>query len=279
VDNSFSRRYGFEKPSTIKIREDAPEAIRAAVIVIADRLGVGFKEIREVVCAALRTMPKERENWGPSNVMSEVRELVGHCPWYKVYDLCEEFYRALGGGSPYGPSPKAAEFETGINHEFEVQGIGWKIQGGSVKWRGADECEASLQRAEEALRSADLESPASRFREARRCLSQRPDPDVKGAISHAIAALEGLARTILGGSRTFGEMVKLLQLPSPLNRAAGPLWGYASEWARHENRDRVPTTWEAELVYSICAAFINFLSEKHKDRLAAPGRDSSSFPR
>ena len=53
-------------------------------------------------------------------------------------------------------------------------------------------------------------------------LSRRPNPDITGAIQHAMAALECIARTVCGdGSSTLGALLKRNPdlIPKPLNEA------------------------------------------------------------
>jgi hypothetical protein len=75
---------------------------------------------------------------------------------------------------------------------------------------------------------------------------------VTGAIQHACAAMEATARDLAGDSKaTFGQLVKRLDLPKPLDTAAEKLWGYASNNARHGLEGQQVDTPEAELVVSV----------------------------
>jgi len=77
---SFSERHGFHGPEAeITIREDAPEEVREAVLMLGYATGMGPNAMREAVCGVLLRRP-DPGNWSPSNVESEVGRLVdeGH---------------------------------------------------------------------------------------------------------------------------------------------------------------------------------------------------------
>ena len=68
---------------------------------------------------------------------------------------------------------------------------------------------------------------------------RRVPPDCTGAMQHAGAALEAIARSISGKQKcTFGQIKKLLDLPPPMDDVAHKLWGFVSENGRHIREDR-----------------------------------------
>ena len=70
---------------------------------------------------------------------------------------------------------------------------------------------------------------------------RRVPPDCTGAMQHAGAALEAIARSISGKQKdTFGKIVNSnsLDLPPPMDQIASKLWGFVSENGRHIREDR-----------------------------------------
>ncbi len=63
--SSFTSRHGYEGAAPeITVREDAPEDLRAAVLLIAKGEDMSPHELREVVCEVLLKRPGPN-NWSP----------------------------------------------------------------------------------------------------------------------------------------------------------------------------------------------------------------------
>jgi hypothetical protein len=96
-------------------------------------------------------------------------------------------------------------------------------------------------------------------------LSRRPDPDVTGAVQHALAAVECSARDVTGDLRaTLGELIKRNPgfFPPPLDVAVEKAWGFASERGRHLREGREPLPEEAHLVVGLAAALCSYIATK-----------------
>jgi hypothetical protein len=96
-------------------------------------------------------------------------------------------------------------------------------------------------------------------------LSRRPAPDVTGAVQHALAALECVARDACGDPKaTLGDILKRYPdlLPRPLDAAIEKVWGYASEHGRHLREGREPTMAEAELLVGMASVVSTYLVKK-----------------
>jgi hypothetical protein len=96
-------------------------------------------------------------------------------------------------------------------------------------------------------------------------LSRRPEPDITGAIQHAMAALECVARDVSGEPKlTLGEIIKrhAVLIPAPLDQAIERTWGYSSERGRHLREGRNPDMDEAQLIVGLSAVVITYLSSK-----------------
>lgn len=259
--DAFSRRHGFTaKQGEITIRDDAPPEVRDAILKIAEgELELGPGTIRDVLCTVLRKVP-DKSNWSPyPNIWEECQWLMKDAPWYKVYDFVEALYRILAKHF----RPNAERWEETINDYFVEAGVGWRLTDGQIETRGPEAFETSVDSARAALESAGLPTASSEIHEALRDLSRRPDPDLTGAMHHAMAALECTARDATGDVRaTLGEILKRHPnvVPKPLDEALGRMWGYASEVARHVREGRTPSREEAELVVGVAASTCNYLA-------------------
>jgi AbiJ N-terminal domain 4 len=269
--SSFSRRLGYSgRAAPITVREDAPDALRHAVVQIAAEEGFDSPSSqRALICRVLRVMP-DRNNWSEyPNIAYEVQELITACQWYRVYDIAEAFYAEAAASPRYGSrSGSATEFETKLNEVLYEQGIGWKMEHGQIVYRGEQPFEQAVAAARQALQHSNRSTAQNEVAEALSDLSRRPAPDRTGAIQHSMAALECVARDISGEPKqTLGALLKShgtkLVIPRPLDVAVEKAWGYASEVGRHLQEGREPSAEEAELVTTICAAVVTYLVKKN----------------
>jgi hypothetical protein len=267
---SFSRRHGYSgQAAPITVREDAPEALRHAVVQIAAEEGFSTpSDQRALICRVLRVLP-DRNNWSEyPNIAGEVEGLVTNCPWYRVYDIAEAFYaEAAAQHGLRTRTGAAADFESKLNEVFYEQGIGWKMEQGQIVYRGDEPFEQAVTSALQVLQHSNRATAQSEVAEALRDLSRRPAPDRTGAIQHSMAALECVARDISGDPKqTLGALLKnhaaTLAIPRPLDAAVEKAWGYASEVGRHLQEGREPSAEEAELVTTVCAAVVTYLVKK-----------------
>ncbi|MCY3876732.1 MAG: hypothetical protein OXF88_20875 [Rhodobacteraceae bacterium] len=271
MNEKFSQRRGYTgKARDITIRQDAPPELRKAIIRIARDAGISPTEIRNVVCRELYADPSEF-NLLDSYILKEVDELFSHCEWFRVYDFAELFHaklRQLPVGSVSTniassikvPRGKAKEFETRLNGHFMDHGIGWQMCEGKIFHRGSDAFERATRQAVEALGNTGQQTAKGEIEEALQDISRRPEPDVTGAITHAMAALECVAREVTNKPNlTLGKLVPLLNLTPPLDKAVVALWGFSSERARHIREGQSVSTKEAELVVFVSCALCSFL--------------------
>lgn len=135
---------------------------------------------------------------------------------------------------------------------------------GLLESRGPESFETVVDEARRVLDELGLRTARQEIHEALRDLSRRPDPDITGAIQHAMAGLECVARELAGSKATLGEVLKQNPdlLPKPLDDAISKMWGYASERGRHLREGRAPSRSEAELVVGVAAATCAYLSAK-----------------
>lgn len=265
--NSFSERHGFEPADAeITVRQDAPEELRAVLAQLAYECGMKPEAVRALVCRVLRRR-EDQDNWSSSNIEREVRGHLDDCDWNEVYDVIEALYHQLSTTSTWTREGNsgAQQFETEMNKYFRRRGIGWQINDGRLEARGSEEFEHTLKEAHEELAESGRETASNEIHEAIKDLSRRPQPDVTGAIQHALAALECVARDVTGTPQlTLGAILQRHAgiVPAPLDQALEKLWGFASEQGRHLREGRVPGYEEAEVTVQIASAVARYLSKK-----------------
>lgn len=262
MKDSFSKRHGFHstQESEIIIREDAPEELRGYLVQLTYECGFKPSELRTILCQALKKQP-DSNNWSEfPNVDWEVNSLLQECKWYKVYDVIERVQADLG---QYNYNPDTYEhFHTELNDYFVENGIGWKLADGLVEIRGPESFEVIVKNARETERAYGHVTAGKELHEAIGDLSRRPSPDPTGAIQHAMASLECVAREVTGDVKAnLGDILKRHNtiIPPPLDQAVAKAWGYASENGRHIREGREPSFNEAELIVGLCASLGNYL--------------------
>ena len=260
MPETFSDRYGYRTDDVdveITVREDAPDELRYAIPQIARQLEMSFTSMREVICQTLLVQP-DSGNWSEiPNVRGEVNDLIGNCPWFKVYDIAEALHDEIRPGYKQ-------KFSNRLNQFFRENGIGWEMLEGQIIYRGSNIFTESTRRAVTVLTQSNRSRAAGEIQEALRDISRRPVADVTGAIQHAMAAMESTARDVTGQpNSTLGQIVPMLDLPTPLDTAVKKLWGYASDRARHVREGDVIDTTEAELLVSVASAVCTFLASRN----------------
>lgn len=268
-DETFSERHGFAPtPADITVRQGAPWDLRGLLPDLAYQSGLRPPSaLRSIVCRVTLTAP-DQNNWSEfPNIDAEVRDLLQRCEWFEVYEVIEAVAAALHKQDEHysnDETDSAAGFASKINRLFVKHGVGWQLIDGRVEVRGAEVFEAVTRPAITELEAAGLKTTASEIHEALKDLSRRPTPDITGAIQHAMAAAECLARETSGDHGTLGKIIKehpeLFQ--KPLDEGLSKLWGYASEMGRHIREGRVPSYEEAELAVTVAAATVTYLKRK-----------------
>lgn len=263
--DSFSKRNGFNEitEAPITVRNDAPYEFRGILVDLAYEYGFKPTTMRDLVCRQLRTRP-DRNNWSEyPNIDNEVRGLVDECPWFKVYDILEEIVAQV---HEQGHENTREEFQTEINEVFLAQGIGWKLVDGVMTYRGPEGIDKILAIAVATESAQGHRTAANELHEAIRDMSRRPNADPTGAIQHAIASLECVARDVSGSKDTLGRWLKNHPeaFPKPLGDYVEKIWGFASEHGRHLIESGEPSMDEAELVLGLSATLGSYLSKKGK---------------
>ena len=260
MPKGFSERHGHQGPEQdILVREDAPRELREAVSPLAIRAGMSYSNLRDIVCEILLVQP-DPDIWTEvPNIRDEVFRHLKRCHWFKIYDIAEAIYTAL----PDNWIDDSREtFSDSLNQFFREQGIGWEMEEGRVQYRGPEPFAHAVKGAVTTLSSTGRSYAAKELAEAVGDISRRPEPDITGAVQHAMAALEATARDITGQDKpSFGKLVRSLSLKPTLNTALEKLWGYASNEARHGREDSSLSTAEAEMIVGVAGAVCGYLAK------------------
>lgn len=131
----FSERHGYrDEAQDITVREDAPDSLRYAILLISQDVGMTPTTMRRVISRVL-LVPPDRNNWSDyPNIWEEVTSLIGECQWYKVYDIAEALHTELSKGF----SNNADMFADKLNEFFTERGIGWQLRDGKIIYRGSE---------------------------------------------------------------------------------------------------------------------------------------------
>jgi hypothetical protein len=255
----FMKRHGISLPETpIRIRNVATEELRSVVWSYAMQSGM----TRINIAGNLRSIVPcdDYEAEYPVRSMELAWE---RCEWPYVFRGIEHIAAILSHDSHL----RLATFEHHLNDFFRRKGYAWKLVGGLVEVRGPEAVEAAISKARETLAANGLRMAESELHEALKDLSRRPEPDVTGAIQHAGAALECVAKEVSGKrKKNFGQIISDNPnlFPQPLNTAAEKIWGFVSNNGRHVNEGTIPRHDIAYLVTGFAAALSAYLADKRE---------------
>jgi len=258
----FSQRHGLESAyAPITVRYDAPLWLRNIIIRIAYDSGLNPSALRELLCNLLLETPNSN-NWSDfPNIDNEVQGLLANTEWFRVYDFIELIVKSRGGVR----NPVSQTFAEKLNDAFIRKGVGWQLKEGRVEIRGEESFEESMKTAIAVTGQTGRSVAEQELHEALLDLSKRPKPDVTGAIQHAIAALECVARDVTGNpNATLGDLVKRNPglFPPPLDKGVEKIWGYASDQARHVREGKTLEIGNVELVVGITGNLVTYLVKK-----------------
>jgi len=266
--DTFSQRHGYKVPDAeITVRHDAPEWLRSLIIDLAYKSEMRPSDLRSELCELLLESP-DSSNWSEfPNIDNEARSLISSAPWFQVYDFIEIIYSFLYKYKQQGLSDSFAEK---LNQAFRQKGVGWQLVDGKLQVRGTDILEETVREAVQLTTASGRSVARAELTEALRDLSRRPEPELTGAIQHAMAALECVAKDITGDSKmTLGEWIKKNpnEFPQPLGTAVEKLWGYTSQYGRHVEEGKSTDFREAEMVVGLASALSVYLLRKNNSNI------------
>jgi hypothetical protein len=246
------------------VYEDAPEALQRVIIDVALKAGWssnGLLSLASRIGKRSWELSEPIQSQKPAEL--QLKKLLLSWPWHRVYDFAEAIASSNWEGDE---DPGAAEFfEEALNDYFQHAGIGWQLQGCKLVARGSEALQVALHRTAASLNETPLRTARTEIHEALADLSRRPAPDLTGAVQHAMAALECVARTAANDQNpTLGTLLKRHPglVPPPLDTAIEKAWGYASNMGRHLKEGHPPTREEAELIVGVATVVATYLSRK-----------------
>ena len=256
MSERFSDRHGFGGDMTeIMILQDFPIEHRSAIIRIAEQSDVDIFSVREAMVQVLVT-GVNTSDWSPDFARASMINALHKCDWWDVYDIAEEVYKIID-------DHMQKKYTDLLNRFFVRQRFGWEMRNGFIEYRGTEPFMIATESAEQIFQTRGFDVAASETREAMRALSRRPEPNLTGAVTHAIRALEAVAREELeSDKRTLGELIPSLDLPKPLDGALSNLWGFSSQYARHGSEEKQIDDDEAELVVTVACAIATFIAKR-----------------
>lgn len=252
----FSSRIGVSDTRKL-IYDDAPLAFRQSVLLaLEEALTLSGRVLAIVQSGAGLPRPSDQyvDSWAS-------KYLIENCEWPRVFDIAEQGYRALAVSRPTVPE-KRSHFADSINLACNANSLGWRMKGGRFEVFGNSVDEEVAATVVTALSNAGLRTSAGELEAARQDLSRRPVPDITGAMQHAGAALECVAREVTQDrTLTFGDILKKHQslFPGAYYKVAQGVWGIVSNNGRHVQEGTEPAREEALALVNLVAALVGFM--------------------
>lgn len=266
----FSERMGYKRGRDALQLEALDEALRVAVFnllhaQIVQRWyapGGGFGGAGNDIAGAVWTRfwhrPIDDLSRHGDEFNEYMKDFILSAQWFEVYDLLEFVVCQRGWEVP----------EAGVNAVLESEASGYRMRAGLVV-PITDETELSA--IDDALAAGDTFKGARvHIADALDKLSQRPEPDLRNAITEAISAVESAARVVSGNSKaTLGDALKVLERSGHIHPCLRDAWlklyGYTSDehGLRHAMLEE-PDLDFATTKYLVvsCAAFVNLLAAR-----------------
>jgi hypothetical protein len=255
--DSFAERYNLRAVKPATVREEAPARTRGGIFRIASTSGLKPFQLRRILCKRL-LIKENHQIVEEHKILAEIEAMLEECVWYRVYCFTEDVYVELATRN----AALANDYAKAINSYFGETGIGWEIQDGNLHIRGGAGFEEAVRSANHALEHTGRLKAQEELRESIADISRLPEADITGAIQHAMAALECVARDLVGDTQiTLGKLVKRYPnlMPTTLAVVVDKAYGFASDEARHLKEGKSIDFSEAELVVSLSATLITYL--------------------
>lgn len=114
-----------------------------------------------------------------------------------------------------------------------------------------------------ALSDSGRDLASRELSEAIKDISRHPEPDLSGALQHASACLEAVARDITGRQGNLGAIANGLPVPEEIKGTITQLWRYASDKARHGREGNEVAIADAKLVVWATCGLVSHLVEQN----------------
>jgi hypothetical protein len=252
----FSIRQGINQEPQASV-EDAPDKLRYFIWkVLQGNFGS--------VTAAAEVVEDFQQNPGFSahfynphdpNGWPNLYQAIMAFEWWQIYDFIEFLYKTPGFGK--------REFTIELNELLSSLNSCYRLDSaGKIFYQGSESFHSVVAGAKLVLKETGRNTAKTEMHNALDDLSRRPQPDLTGAVQHAMAALECVANDVCGTTgETLGQLVKKRpkMFPQPIGDAVSKLYGFASDRGRHLTEGKDPDLKEVELVVGIAATLVTYL--------------------
>jgi hypothetical protein len=255
---AFSIRHGIN-PEPIRVVDDAPIELRYFLF---ETLQDNYRKYPYAAASLIGrflsnpSFANKFLNEHDPTLWPRLYEVIKMLPWWQVYDFIEYAVRTH--------SFLHDAFVHSLNDFLSGQKIAYRMNNeGEILYKGSEAFETAVGQAEAVLAASGRETAKEEIHKALEDLSKRPNPDLTGAVQHAMAALECVANDVCGESgETLGDVIKKHpdQFPQPVGTAVSMLYGFASNNGRHITEGSVPNHKEVELLVGIAATVATYLS-------------------
>jgi len=256
----FSVRQGIE-PEPSPSLDEAPQPLRFFLLKYLQTKYVAYPaQAAELLEQFLRRPGLKNEFYNPHDptVWERVYSYIEEFKWWEVYDFAEVIFRSIASSNRY----EAEGFQTELNKIFAEYNIPYRMFGGEIVYRGSESFESTVAIAKSVLAARGRKTAKDEIHKSLEDLSRHP-PDLTGAVHHAMAALECVAKEVCGEeSGTLGQVIKKHpdKFPAPVGDAVSKLYGFASAKGRHITEGGEPDPKEVELIVGIAATVATYLS-------------------
>ena len=231
--SSFSERMGLKKARDVIQLNGIDDRLRVAIYnFLHDRFnsswyirgnvgGPGFVAAR-MVWTDHWYQPADEFRQYPAEFTGLLRDYIKKRPWNEVYDLLEFVVSTL----------LLSLTDRDVNAILERERSGYRMRGGTLV-PVSDKSE--LDAIDEALGAPEpFRGARNHIVDALEKLAQRPNPDVRNAITEAVSAVESAARVVTGKPKaTLGDALKALEKAGHVHPALKDAWmklyGYTSD--------------------------------------------------
>jgi hypothetical protein len=283
---SFQSRYGPKQGNPID--NDFPSsAITAIAYVFNDMRGRGYFVSDQKIIMELNRLGRFTSQDIPPatdkrNFISEISLRLHMLRWDKIYFFIERVYAKFISGYDYEQDYshtiwEAEEYFTSeINLAMEEENLAYFLEEGEFRRKGHLQTQKVLSKVGAVLDREVLAPVRDLFNKARRFFDQRPNPDPQNCVKEAVCALEACVETLTGepASKSFEKSIRKLQgvnpenIPPPIGEGMIKLHAYrgsAPGVAHAAPSGRTVELSEAELVLSLVASYITYLSDLYPD--------------
>lgn len=267
MDNLFSERYGYVKPSEKLVVGCMPQEVINALCnclyLLKDKINYQYDDIKKLCWTDFFNEKL--------SMYDKYNDCITRClddkkvEWNQKLDLID-FVVEILHITYYEEA--TSQFIDDINYEFKRLHYGYRI----INYRVTPITEnGEIECIEEAIDNAE-DNIKEHLNRALMHLSDRQAPDYRNSIKESITAVGALCREMTG-EKNLGKALNALDkkqgIHPQLKSAFGMLYGYVNDkqsGIRHELMDPqgtyVPTFYEAKFMLVTCTAFLNYMRGK-----------------